>query len=97
MTATRSKKYPVAYDTQEQEAFEMAFEALHAQQAPAKLDRSRWDGCVVCNRCGVGGSNELLCGGVRAKYCPFCSRPLTEEAWTEQERRISDGTIDWTI
>ncbi len=27
-------------------------------------------------------------------YCPFCCRPLTEEAWSELERRINDGTAD---
>lgn len=29
-------------------------------------------------------------------YCPVCGRPLTEEAWTEMERRIggNDGTTD---
>lgn len=26
------------------------------------------------------------------KYCPFCGRPLTEEAWAELERRITDET-----
>lgn len=28
------------------------------------------------------------------KYCPFCCRPLTEEAWAEMERRINGGTAD---
>ena len=68
--------------------------ALRAQQIPGKLDRSRWEGCGVCNGCGVGGSNELLCSGEEAKYCPFCGCPLTEEAWAELERRINGGTTD---
>lgn len=27
-------------------------------------------------------------------FCPFCGRPLTEEAWAELERRINGGTAD---
>ena len=53
-----------------------------------KLDRNRWEECVVCNRCGVGGSNELCCNGIEAQYCPFCGHPLTEKAWAELERKI---------
>lgn len=30
------------------EALETAIAALSAQQTPAKLDRSRWDGCDLC-------------------------------------------------
>lgn len=29
------------------EAFKMALAALYAQQTPAKLDRSRWEGCDI--------------------------------------------------
>lgn len=76
------------------EASQMAISALRAQQAHTKLDRSQWRGCVVCNRCGEGGLNELLCGGAKAKYCPFCGRPLTGEARAELERRINGGTTD---
>lgn len=34
--------------------------------------------------------------GVKIKFCPNCGRPLTEEAWSELERRIggNDGTDD---
>ena len=32
--------------------------------------------------------------GVTIKFCPFCGRPLTEEAWAELERRINGGTTD---
>lgn len=33
---------------------------------------------------------------VKIKFCPFCGRPLTEEAWAELERRIggNDGKTD---
>lgn len=67
------------------EAVQMAVAALRAQ--PAKLDRNRREGCVVCNRCGVNGSNKLLCGGVEAKYCPFCGKPLTIELITAKDEK----------
>ena len=75
-------------------ASKIAISALRVQQAHAKMDRRWWEGCVVCNGCGVGGSSELLCSGGEAKYCPFCGRPLTEEALAELERRINGGTTD---
>lgn len=74
-------------------AVKAELDTLKAERA-AKLDRSRWEGCVVCNRCGVSGSNELLCNGTEAQYCPFCGRPLAEDAWAELERRINGGTAD---
>ena len=49
---------------------------------PAKLDRSRWEGCRFC----IGFWNY--------GFCPECGRPLTEEAWAELERRINGGTAD---
>lgn len=76
------------------QAAELAVAALRAQQTTTKLDRSRWEWCVVCNRCGVSGSNKLLCNGAEAQYCPFCGHPLTDEAWAELERRINGGTTD---
>lgn len=27
------------------------------------------------------------------KFCPYCGRPITDEAWAELERRINDGTV----
>ena len=33
-----------------------------------------------------GKYNHKFC--IPIKYCPFCGRPLTEEAWAELERRI---------
>lgn len=61
-----------------------------ARKAPAKLDRSRWEGCWSCNNQKI---REL---GLRhgREYCPCCGRPLTEKAWAELERRINDGTVD---
>lgn len=67
------------------EIVRMSVVALKAQQDPAKLDRSRWEGCEWC----IG-----FCPNVTGdphwnyKFCPMCSRPLTEEAWAELERRI---------
>ena len=26
------------------------------------------------------------------KFCPFCGRPLTEEAWAEEKERVKHGT-----
>ena len=36
------------YTTFHQDACRMAVAALRAQQTPAKLDRSRWEGCAYC-------------------------------------------------
>lgn len=78
---------------------------------PAKMDRSRWEGCEMCSTkwseedWGEGGAHDFRVDGdtlyffdtqfgwegVKSKYCPFCGRPLTEEAWAELERRMSGG------
>lgn len=40
------------------------------------------------------GKGEMLCDmGVtwyitKIKFCPFCGKPLTEQAWEELERRV---------
>lgn len=60
------------------EACRVAAAALRAQ--PPKLDRSRWEGCKMCN-----AYMSFLQG---YHYCFVCGRPLTEEAWAELERRI---------
>ena len=72
------------------EASRMGASALRAQ--PAKLDRSRWEGCTWCGDKGI-----INCGiKVNQPYCPACGRPFTEEAWAELERRIGEnnGTTD---
>ena len=90
------------------EAQEVLEPALHAQQTPAKLDRSRWEGCPYCEQkccysCKYGTFLEwgLHCSAccMRSEYkatnfCPVCGHPLTEEAWAELERRINGGTTD---
>ena len=77
------------------EAYGIAIRALHAQKdsnlveidqvKPAKLDRSRWEGCEYCK-------NMSILKGV----CYSFGRPLTEEAGAELERKIGghDGTTD---
>lgn len=73
------------------EFYRMCGEALRAQQPPAKLDRSRWEGCPNCHRWQVYGYRNY-----EPAYCRDCGKPLNEPAWVELERRIggSDGTTD---
>lgn len=66
-----------------QNACRLAVASLREQQAPAKLDRSRWEVCGTCS----GKYSYAYVYDVR--YCPNCGRPLTEEAWEELERRIN--------
>lgn len=68
-------------------ALGMALDALRAQQTPAKLDRSRWEGCCYCK-----DSNLRMMYFLQSKkYCSGCGKPLTKEAWVELERRINGG------
>lgn len=64
--------------------------AISAMQKPVKLDRSRWEGCGYCNDTTDAEAYEFC-------YCPYCGKPLTEEAWEQLERRIggNDGKIDF--
>ena len=68
-----------------------------------ELDRTKWEGCDVCNAkgcktcvhcivprttypcniCGLGSKFEPV------GFCPVCGKPLTDEAWTQLERRLS--------
>lgn len=84
-----ARLYPVAYSEEEQEAYDMAFDALRCKDAPTKLDRIRWDGCGWCRRF-QGKFDETKAD----RYCKLCGRPLTEEAWAELERRINNGTVN---
>lgn len=81
-------------------ALDVAITALCAQQTPATLDRSRWEGCYTCNNIpGIMLGEITMCIGKRIltteshefKFCPECGRPLTEKAWAELERRINGG------
>lgn len=59
-----------------EEACRVACAALRDRQTPAKLDRSRWEGGEYCHE---------FCDPI--KFCPFCGRPLTVEAWAELKKR----------
>lgn len=76
-----------------QEVCKMAVAALRAQ--PAKLDRSRWEGCEWCENTGAviieqhhAFRSKRKRGSAVAIYCPSCGKPLTEDAWAELEWRI---------
>lgn len=66
-----------------------------APYSSAKLDRGRWKGCDNCTA-GDGEFRHLLEKWGDGDYCSHCGRPLTEEAWTELERRfeVNNGTTD---
>ena len=72
------------------EAVLLIIAALRAQQTPATLDRSRWEGCNWC----IG-----FCPGVTGdphwyyRFCPICGRLLTEEAWAELEQKLGGGKM----
>ena len=50
---------------------------------PAHIDREKWGPCKIC---GIRGVAEALILK-RERFCAYCGRPLTEEAWAELERR----------
>lgn len=79
-------------------ALEMAISALNAQQSHAALDRSLWEGCHYCDDQETVMELDWIYGLDHIlpdyKFCPMCGRPLTEEAWSELERRINGGTTD---
>ena len=58
---------------------------------PAHIDRSEWEKCELCSLTDGKPASRLIlaetCNG-EAKYCPWCGRPLTEEAWAELEKCI---------
>ena len=63
-------------------ALTLAISALRTRQAHTRLDRRRWEGCEYCKDI----PKSILKG-----FCYACGRPLTEEAWADLERRITDG------
>lgn len=63
--------------------------ALRAQQAPTKLDRSRWKGCNYCNKYGFGN--------IRPDFCYRCGKPQNEKAWAELEQRIGGNGYETDI
>lgn len=86
----------------DKELYEMAVASLRAQQTPAKLDRSQWDGCEwcgnleerPCHACSIK-YDHWRCGEghpnfkmLPYKYCPECGKPLTEQSWLKLESKI---------
>lgn len=81
------------------DALEMAIAALRAQQTPAKLDRSRWEGCWLCRGAtALSGSvfihkdedpvsSDGFTFGTMG-FCPVCGKTQTEEAWAELEKKL---------
>ncbi|NCE63703.1 hypothetical protein D1159_03695 [Pseudoflavonifractor sp. 524-17] len=86
-----------------EEALEMAISALRAQQSrtleSCEMCSTQWTQADWAD----GGAHDFRIDGdtlyyfdaqfgwegVKINYCPFCGRPLTEEAWAELERRIT--------
>lgn len=63
----------------ELEAMKILKDKQQAARQAVRLGRSRWEECADCWL------------WKRQNFCPECGRPITEEAWAELERRISDG------
>lgn len=73
-----------------------------------KLDRSRWEGCEFCNEkccescisCTVAIDEYpcKVCKGFSEfesfYFCPYCGKPICEEAWVELERMIFGRKYD---
>lgn len=53
---------------------------------PVKLDRSRWEECSCCCKNLITSKIWISDG---KQYCPYCGKPLTEQAWAELERKIN--------
>lgn len=56
---------------------------------PIKIDRSKWEPCHYCE----GGiysdfAYDYAMGEDTGKYCKYCGRPMTEQAWEELERKV---------
>lgn len=64
------------------------WQRVHEQMGwTARIDRDAWEPCEIC---GIRGMAESLILK-REKFCAYCGRPLTEEAWAELERRVCGG------
>ena len=48
----------------------------------ANINREAWEPCAVCSISHKHWAERQY------SYCPYCDRPLTEEAWAELEKRV---------
>ena len=71
-----------------------------------RIDRAGWASCGECKggevkihipefhalaACNQHMDHEAFDITLRSKFCPWCGRPLTDEAWAELERRVFGG------
>ena len=74
---------------------------------PVHIDRSKWEPCGACKNgeitihvpeframavCNQHMDREAFDLTLRLKFCSWCGRPLTEEAWAELEKRLGVRT-----
>ncbi len=70
---------------------------------PANIDREAWRPCGACKSgkitihvpeframavCNQHMDHEAFDLTLRLKFCPWCGRPMTPEAWSELEKRL---------
>ncbi|MBS5135873.1 MAG: hypothetical protein KHZ05_10610 [Oscillospiraceae bacterium] len=76
---------------------------------PAHIDREAWEPCGACKNgeitihvpeframavCNQHMDHEAFDLTLRLKFCPWCGRPLTLEAWDELEQRLRGEQVD---
>lgn len=49
---------------------------------PVHIDREKWEPCVVCS------VRHRYWREYQYEYCPYCGRPLTDQAWDELESQL---------
>ena len=76
----------------------------HLREMDDQRSVEEWLGCCICcdtcihnsppgykNPCSdCQESGELASWTARYQYCPKCGRPLTNEAWTQLEKRLRE-------
>lgn len=80
----------------------------YAYPPPVHIDREAWEPCGACKDgeitihvpkframavCNQHMDHEAFDVTFRLKFCPWCGRPLTEEAWAELEKHIEKVKI----
>lgn len=51
---------------------------------PTHIERENWKPCKICKIKGLPEAWILQ----KKKFCQYCGKPLTEEAWKELERKF---------